>query len=260
MCVLTSCFFIPYFISTPEVTPEATPESKPEVSPTEPPLVEPESPAGVDNDLDNDQEGIRIEDVYATYYKLLSAAVSEYGTGGKSTNTDGSPQIKGVIYAELIDFNNDGLPELLFMYGDDNFFASAFCVIYTYSSGAVELLESYHLYLNHATIGIAESRNGITYLLFGAGDSFAWSDFYFTLIDGYWTEVLSLEYFINEIYDDDWNWLEDETEYYVDGVEVSEHVFDNALRTHLGVVNLRYLNIFDENYKTVDNVLVWLNR
>ena len=43
--------------------------------------------------------------------------------------------------------------------------------------------------------------------------------------------------------------------HYIDGVEVSEHEFENALERYLGIINIREINIFDDNYQTVNNVL-----
>ena len=255
MCFVTSCFGIPFNAPTTKDTSKETPKPPP----TESKAIEPESPAMPEVDIDHAQDDVSLSETYAVYYQLLTAAINEFGTGAMLTNADGSPQIKGVIYAELIDFDNDGLPELLLMYGDDDFFASAYCVIYTYLPGYVKLLESYHLYLNHSMISIAESRSGVAYLCYSEGDYSAWSDSYFTLVDTDWTEVLSLVYFIvDEIYDDDWNWLEDVILHYIDGVEVSEHEFENALERYLGIINIREINIFDENYETVNNVLTTL--
>ena len=251
MCFVTSCFGIPFSTSPAKDVSKGTTKQ----SPTESQTIEPEAPVMPEIDVDDSQDDTSLSDVYAAYYELLTAAINEYGTGAMLTNTDGSPQIKGVIYAELIDFNNDGVPELLFMYGYDDFFASAICVVYTYTSGAVKQLGSYMQYLNHAGVDIAESRDGTAYLCYIEGDSFAVSFQYYTLVGDDWIEVLALAVFDEEIYDDNWEWIEDITSWYVDGNEVSEYEFTDALETYIGVVNRRMINIFDENYETVTNVL-----
>lgn len=243
-------------VDIPKDVPKDTP---PPIESTPEPPMKPESPALPEIELEHNQEKIEMEDVYRAFYVLLSAAVSEHGVGALDTNADGSPQLRGVLYAELIDFDNDGVPELLFLYGDETFFASAVCVVYKYSQGTVEQLGNYGLYLNHAMVSIAESQNGAAYLCYGEGDSFAWSDHYYTLVNSDWIEVLSLSYFVvDEVYDSNGDWLRDDFAWFVDGNEVSEQEFENALETYLGIVNIHLINIFDDLYETVTNVLITL--
>ena len=183
------------------------------------------------------------------------SAINEFGTGSRETNDYGEPIFKGVIYAELIDFDNDGVPELLYIHGDESAPASAVCVIYRYSTESVDLLGSYHLYLNHLWISIAESKNGISYLCYSDGDSFGLYDSYYTIIDEQWTEVLSLAHHIEEIYDNDGDWLRDEFEWFVNGNNVTEQVYNDALEIDLEIANIRQINIFDDSFFTVNDVL-----
>jgi hypothetical protein len=196
-------------------------------------------------------------DVFAAYHELLLSLISEFGVGNNVT-IEHAPYFEGVIYAELIDFDNDGIPELLVIRGEESFPASAVCLVYRYTTGGVELLGSYGLYLNHAWVSIVESRNGTSYLCYSGGDSFGVDDTYYTIVDGFWIEVLNRAFYIEEIYGDNWEWLRDEHEWFVNGHSATEQEYNDALESNIGNADIRFINFFDDIFHTVNEVLTTL--
>jgi len=204
----------------------------------------------------NPQDAINA--VYASYHELLSSRIAEFGLGRRETDASNAPFIRGVIYAELIDFDNDGVPELLLIRGDEGMPASAVCYVYRYTMDGIELLESYGLYLNHAWISIVEASNGTSFLCYSGGDAFGIDDTYYTIVDGSWVEVLNRAHYENEIYDNNGYWLRDEFEWFVNGNSVNEQAYNNALESHLGIVTSSQISIFDDIFHIVHDVLAEL--
>ena len=219
-------------IQKPE--PEPEPEPKPETAPPE------KSTPVPDNSI------VSSNTAFEAYYELLSDAVKEHGFGRMEDNNGQGRQVKGVIYAELIDFDNDGVPELLFIYGLPGPY-TANCVIYTYSENSAELLGSYSLYLNHAWISIISNDNGISFLSHSLDEL----DLFYTLANGQWAEVLNREFY--EDYEDD------EYEWFVNGNRADEQEYEDSLIKYLGSNIFRPISIFDEDYHTVNDLLIFLN-
>ena len=94
---------------------------------------------------------------YKAYYDVLKAVVDEYGIGftsdisneayeeAREQGEELEPSSSGVIYAELIDFENNGSPQLLLFYGSygipDYYIMS--CDVYNYSVAGTELYGTY---------------------------------------------------------------------------------------------------------------------
>ena len=135
---------------------------------------------------------------YKAYYEVLKEAVDEYGIGWhESTNGPG----RGLVYAGLIDFDNDGLPELMYKYLNNQ--VVDFYCIYGYSGGA-ELLTSGVVGGDagwYSSFEIVTDRSGVSYL--HENESYS-SDFdeyedgednsyeedtYYTVKGGEWVEV-----------------------------------------------------------------------
>ena len=205
--------------------------------------------------------------VYRAYYEFLSGAVAEHGPGHRVDNIHGGENFRGVIYAELIDFDNNGVPELLLIYGSDVAPYSADCVVYGYSRGFIEELGRYELYLNHLMLDIALSHDGSSFLIHNFGDSFGNDAYYYTFVNNQWIQVLNRGYIIHEIEDNAGNWLRDEYEWYIDGRNVSEQEFNRVADVDLGIIDVRDINIFidvrdinifNDPFDSVDNLLVYL--
>ena len=188
---------------------------------------------------------------FNAYYTVLSNALAEHGSGTTISNADGSKSFKGILYAELIDFDNDGVPELLFLYGNTAGPYSAVCVVYGYFDPSAVQLGKYDMYLNHMFVNIIESRTGESFLNYNYEDYAETYDTYFTLQNGFWTEVMNRAYFEDDFYDD-------EPEWYVNGNSVSQQAYNDALETYLAINRSREISMFDDNLYTVNAVLSFL--
>ena len=195
---------------------------------------------------------------YRAYYKLLSTAIEEHGIG-RFERVEYETIINGIVYAELIDFDNDGVVELLYIYGNNEVFASATCVIYRYSEGSIELLESYDVNHFHMNINVGSAHNGTSFLCYMDYADFWLYDTFFSIVNKKWGEVLSLELNVIGIYDDDQNWLGDEFEWFVNGNSVTEQEYYDSLNTYIGNGDVRTINILEDNTATIDTVLTFLN-
>ena len=169
---------------------------------------------------------------YRTYYDILSAAVNGYGLGAVEQNS--IPNLySGVIHAELIDFNNDGLPELLYAYNDGSDKFWVHFAVYGFGSGKAELLDTYTVAPTHLGVNIALNQDGLAYLHYLEINAFNKSDSYYTLIDGEWTSVLELYLSTEDVEDAVVDW-------FVNGNEVDELEYDSSLKA-LGIVSSREL-------------------
>jgi len=220
-----------------------TPESvvvRSEQTPIPPDVDEPEA-----EEIPSNDELLR---AYEAYHATLTSAVERYGEG--QFVDDGSIAMNGVFYAELIDFDNNEVPELLFMYGEGEQY-SEICVIYGYSDGLIEHGSYYAGYW--ADISLMTAQNGTPYLHIFSGDVNSMYDDYYTIREGVWTLVLSM------------SWDEDhETEEItltVNGNKVSENDFNNAQETHLGITSSRLLfdwrNDIDDWYESRIGEMHW---
>jgi len=179
--------------------------------------------------------------VLEAYYEVLKTAVDEYGYG------DG---FNGVVYADLVDLDNDGIPELIYIHGNgnDDMDGEVEVRVYGYSECLV-LYTSYQLYPTHTNeVRKATCRGGLSYLTYSEVGGLDGFDDYYTIENGVWTLALSLDWrektdFLEEpgIDDDPDMWLEYWNEFYVNGNLVNLELYRNAPETELGITSERTL-------------------
>ena len=218
-------------------TPETT-LSPIEVPPSPPPL-EPYIPIMPDTALLSKTPLYVLE----AYYDVLKSAVDEYGYG------DG---FNGVVYADFVDLDNDGIPELIYIYGNNtgnmDDVAKVEVRVYGYFGGLV-LHTSYRLYPTHINeVRKATCQDGLSYLTYGEVGGLQGFDEYYSIIDGVWALALSLMW--NEKTDvweepnidgdsvrgDDF-WYE----FYINGNLVDWESYSDAPGTELGITSERTL-------------------
>lgn len=142
---------------------------------------------------------------YAAYYEVLMDAVEKYGIGFTSdiseedvAHLEGEYEhsSSGLIYAELIDFENSGMPQLLFFHGSYGYlgYYYMYCPVYTFSAGKATELGKY---TSHGTtenfddgsitsrLFILKDRSGVSYLRAASNPDYenAW-DYYYTVKNG----------------------------------------------------------------------------
>ena len=183
-----------------------------------------------------------LQTAYGAYFDILAEAVEEYGY------VDDIDGYSGVVHAELIDFNNDGVPELLYFYLDNTQEMEILTKlrVYGYSNGIVLHYSSF-FHPNHESFGIATGRDGLLYLCYREYDSYAISHSYYSVVLGRWKQVLALSW-VEAEWDDNLFAERDEgrehgqeINYYINGNSVSELAYDNALESELGSTNIRIL-------------------
>jgi hypothetical protein len=198
----------------------------------------------------------KLRPVYKAYYEILNAAINEYGFGSVEKVSPMPNLYSGVIYAELIDFDNDGIPELLFAYSDDSIQYGAFYMVYGFNSGKAELLGTYKVYATHLGVDIITNENSIAYFHYKNLYDYEREYNYYTLVDGIWLSFLELKWLK---FDDFINQAEWE-EWYINGEQAEQHEYDNALEA-LNVVDSRQLwwGDCDIDLNTVQSVLTELS-
>ena len=181
-----------------------------------------------------------------------------------------APDGSDIRFAELVDFDNDGVPELVLIIdppeltsespGDTHFLL----LILTYTDN-IEVIYRESLRTRGSEVedfAVATSSGGQSHLVSRTLDH-GWSTMdYLTLSNGVWTSSLSVEFIMGE---DTFDGFEDfdetgefdeageeeniviENEYFVNGEHVSEVVFMNAELEILGIVKTRALGINTEN-------------
>jgi len=177
--------------------------------------------------------------VLEAYYEVLKTAVDEYGYG------DGS---NGVVYADFVDLDNDGMPELIYIYGDGSTEGIVEVRVYGYSEILV-LHASYLLFPTHTNeVRKATCRDGFSYLTYSDVSGLDGFDKYYSIVDGVWTLALELSW--NEKgdvveepgIDDDPDTLMDFcNEFYVNSNPVTWESYRNAPERELGLTSERTL-------------------
>jgi len=178
--------------------------------------------------------------VLEAYYEEIKTAVDKYGYG------DG---FNGVVYADFVDLDNDGIPELIYIYGDGIMDGTVEVKIYGYSEGLVPHT-SYLLYPTHTNeVRKATRQDGLSYLTYSDVSDLDGFDEYYSIVNGMWT--LALELYWNrkdEIayeepgIDDDLDlWRDVWNEYYVNGNYVNWESYRNAPEMELGITSERTL-------------------
>ena len=188
---------------------------------------------------------------YKAYHEHVTTLVDTYGIGYNHGSNDyywdfpmwWTIEYSGVVNAELIDFDNDGLPELLIIYSDGN---SHYCdtwAIYGYT-GTVEL---YHEAIfgfeggSGCDVEIALSDNGKKYLV--SGDYYYVFDdereyTYSTLVDGSWETVMTRSVSITDE-SKGWDYVGDfQWQWFVNEKAVTEIAYASAPVSELGIVDM----------------------
>ena len=193
--------------------------------------------------------------VLKAYYEVLKTAVDEYGYG------DG---FNGVVYADFVDLDNDGIPELIYICGNNtgNTDGEVEVTVYGYSECLV-LHTSYQLYPTHTNeVRKATCQNGLSYLTYSEAGGLSGFDEYYTVINGVWSLALILtwnekadiweepdidddpvmgEDFWNQYDDDPDMWLDYWDEFHVNGNLVNLELYRKAPEMELGVTSERTL-------------------
>lgn len=197
-----------------------------------------QSAAASDTPLPKTAEEETLLAAYRAYHDVLKTAIDEYGYGSigeRGDNPHGLPPkyYRGLIYAELVDFDNGGLPELLFIYGDDTMDFGPELKVYGYSGGLVPY-DSFQAGIMHVSIDMVTSRSGLSYMLYNEVYSFDGSDRYYSIVNGEWTVALDLAW--KE------HWDTGELEWFINGNPASEQSYQNAPELEeLGITNTRVL-------------------
>ena len=193
---------------------------------------------------------------------MLSLYVNSFDINADAIfETHGAPpHTSGVQFAGLIDFDNDGMPELVVV-SVEPLSGEIIARVDRFTDGRVELLYWGGMWFgnNWNTIRIMSASDGRKFLVNEFGGR-ALSFSYYTLENGIWVQVMSrLRTNLTEIiYYDDTGWG-DELRYYVNDVLVDEQTFNNAPVTELGIAGVVF-EWYDllENPSSVHAVLAQL--
>jgi len=211
---------------------------------------------------------------YKYFYDTLQSIVDAYGIGQNyaANASEANPDYwglyyHGVTYAELLDFDNDGFPELVYFYNDGTMIRPL-CLAHDFITGNAG--QFYHGFSGTNGgfgdwVDLATCGNGVKYLRYSSiewggadGPEYIMSESYYSLTNGKWTGALSRRHDRNYDYSNwsdsgyeaqDFNWS-------VNGVLVSKQEYDNAPVT-LGIVGTRSFDN-EDNSSTVSSVLTEL--
>ncbi|MCL2153294.1 MAG: hypothetical protein FWH57_10130 [Oscillospiraceae bacterium] len=148
------------------------------------------------------------EDVYHAYYELLAEFVSQYGVC--ETVFEGS----GLFRGTLIDFDGDGIEELICYYCEEvELIYSGYIVFgYNQESGKAELFEDHRdMAIERNEVSIFRGLDGKVYAQNYCGQSQVFSGDFSTMEDNAWKTVLRWQ----EIWNEDWT----NVEYTLNGIK-----------------------------------------
>ena len=118
----------------------------------------------------------RLADAYAAYLNILNEKINEFGIAESAwlfSDTPGVPRV-GVTYAALIDFDDNGIPELFIVFHDGSHdmsstYVEARYVIYGFTETLNIIREGISFFNENdgtsLNINLATGRNGTIYLL-----------------------------------------------------------------------------------------------
>jgi len=192
---------------------------------------------------------------YRAYYELIESKIEEYGVGYNDGGFyEGEFEsywrgvYRGIIHAELIDFNNDGLPELVIIYNNGIGLGADLWSIYGYTESIEKYYEAYSGGDGGSSydISIAVSSDGIRYL--DCYEGYVVYDYeifehYYTVRDGAWVTALSRSFAITSESRFDYDREEYEWEWLVNGISVSENEYNAAEETELGIISTESIPI-----------------
>ena len=186
-----------------------------------------------------------------TAYRDYLASSQRFTTWSDDTFSWGVGNLR---YAELIDLDQDGVPELILMFSLQGFspFASHHTeyglVVLGYNGRAVELYSGSVVSLGGFSVSyaIAAGTGGRTYFVVNDFDHTEGDITYYLLGSGRFSSSLVLG--IDDI----------ENNYYINGARVNYSAFENAPSANLGVTQLRRITVDTTN--NVQSVLAEIDR
>lgn len=128
--------------------------------------------------------------IYTAYFDLLTDLVNKYGICGAVYENN------GLFLAKLIDFNNDGVDELIYYHTTFSSDSRSGYVLYGYdkiSKKAVLINDHRAEMLELYQVTVFKGQDGRIYVKNRNGQSFKYSGDFYTLEDNKWKEVLSWE-------------------------------------------------------------------
>lgn len=202
---------------------------------------------------------VTLHSALKAYYDILKTAVDEHGIVDINQDPyltwDCENVIQSVQYARLLDFDGDGLCELVFTVG--HIFADINCYIYGYSKGSTVLYHSSEHYPSGSSSSgfyFESDQNGIVYFVDYQEHSSSGHMDYYTLNNVGWSCALMLSY--NAV-----GMREDSDYLYsfsVNNVTVSEETLIGAPENELRLAKRedRYLhkNTYEEYYANPESV------
>ena len=183
------------------------------------------------------------------FYEILRSEIDKYGISN-------DPREDGVVSVSFVDFNNDGLPELIFSRRFDGG-SGVYYFVYGYAENAAQLLfegiatpfstgpTSFHVVL---------SNNGEKFLAQTTSHQWSFTAYYYSFADG--ESVVALSRYILRSMEPG----EDDKEivienHYVNGENVSEEIYLNSVLTELGVpLNIIYLIPYGNAYEKFETL------
>ena len=248
---------------TPDITDTDTPVSLSSASQSSIPASN--APIGSDNDAltetpeesgDESEEASILQAIYLMYYELIESLIDDYGVGYNQVSNGYEGDLdfwwrsvyRGIVYAELIDFDYDGIPELIVIFNNGVGLGADLWNIYGYNRN-IELY--YSTYSggdggSYSEIEIALSSDGARYLV--CVDNYEVYDnelyySYYTVEDGAWYTALTRSFSITDESRHgsnregfQWQWL-------VNGYEVGENEYETAAETELGIISIQSIPI-----------------
>ena len=206
-----------------------------------------------------------LQAAYKAYYELIESLIDDYGVGYNRGNLEFSwaPELWwtityfGVVNAELIDFDNDGLPELLVIYNNGETWWNDIWAVYGYTGNIEQYCKMYYGFEGGggSDVGIALSSKSMKYLVYT--DYYYVNDdereyCYFTVKDGSWDKVLTRSVSITDEskqwdYHGDFQW-----QWFVNGDLVSENEYETAPETELGIIGIRSIPFYTRYYEDLE--------
>lgn len=130
----------------------------------------------------NQNDSIDIESAYAKYKALVLGYEEKYGKVGLYRPDEWRTYLTGLCFAKLVDFNQDGLEELLLVYAMGDLQSGSLLYDYTYEVWEyrydnINLIDTGKLFGTNGgvqTVLFADYK-GQTYLLTGGSDSFSYN-------------------------------------------------------------------------------------
>lgn len=172
------------------------------------------------------------------YYNLIVKYEKQYGKAKK--DKESSYLLKGLCCANLVDFNQDGIEELMLAYGKENEYSMEYRYeVWAYCDGEmVQAGEGTPVGYDGNTHEVMISDfNGQKYLVSGGGDQSMQYQFY--RFDG---RSMKKDIEFQSVFDGG-----ETTNYYIDGTEASEEEYDRTFNSRWIHVNTTSLHDSSEN-------------